>query len=140
MASVRFRFIVRTPHETVLETVATSVRLLTESGHVGLRPRIEPIVVPVETGLLLVHTENGVTLVGSAGGLLSSDGRGATLFTPLAVVGTDPVAVQGTLNGALAEPDSELAVRARLGKLEGRILTELRRDPHEPAPHLGERR
>lgn len=140
MASARFRFMVRTPHETVLDTEVTSVRLLTETGHVGLRPRIEPVVMPVETGLLLVHTGNGVTLVGSAGGLLSSNGREATLFTPLAVIGTDPVAVQGALNEALAVPDSELAVRARLGKLEGRILAELRRDPRDRAPRAGERR
>ena len=80
-----FRFVVRTPHEVVLDTTARSVRVLTESGHVGLRPRIEPMVLPIEAGLVLVRKDEGVMLVGSAGGLLSSDGRDATLFTPLGV-------------------------------------------------------
>ena len=140
MPGGQFRFIVRTPHETVLDVAVTSVRVLTENGHVGLRPHVEPMVLPVETGLVLVHTGEGVTFVGSAGGLLSSDGREATLFTPLGVVGTDPVAIQHALSAALNAPDSELAVRARLGKLEGRILTELRRGPDDGAPRAGERR
>lgn len=135
-----FRFVVRTPHEVVLDTTARSVRVLTESGHVGLRPRIEPMVLPIEAGLVLVRADEGVMLVGSAGGLLSSDGHEATLFTPLGVVGSDSAVIQRALNDALAAPDSELAARARLGKLEGRILTELRRGPHDGAPRAGERR
>ena len=140
MAATPFRFIVRTPHETVLDTAATSVRVLTETGHVGIRQHMEPVVLPIEAGLAIVRADGRVTLVGSAGGLLSSDGREATLFTPLGVVGTDPVAIQRALDEALAAPDAELAARARLGKLEGRILTELRRGPHDGAPGAGERR
>lgn len=140
MAGARFRFIVRTPHETVLDTAATSVRVLTESGHVGLRRHIEPMVLPIETGLVVVRTDDGVTFVGSAGGLLSSDGREATLFTPLGVVGTDPLGIQRALSDAVAVPDSELAVRARFGKLEGRILTELRRGPQDGTSHAKEHR
>jgi F0F1-type ATP synthase epsilon subunit len=140
MAGEGFRFIVRTPHDTVLDTTARSVRVLTASGHVGLRPHLEPMVLPIETGLVLVRGDTGVTFVGSAGGVLASDGREATLFTPLGVAGSDPVAIQRALSDALAMPDSELAVRTRLGKLEGRILTELRRGPHDGAPRAGDRR
>lgn len=131
MASSPFRFIIRTPHETVLDTSAISVRLLTETGHVGVRGHMEPIVLPIEPGLALVRADGHVTFVGSAGGLLSSDGRQATLFTPLAVVGTDPTAIQRTLDEALAAPNSELAVRARFDKLERRILAELKRGPQD---------
>ena len=140
MAAHPFRLIVRTPHDVVLDTPATSVRVLTETGHVGLRPRMEPVVLPIEAGLVLVRADGRVTLIGSAGGLLSFDGREATLFTPLGVVGTDPVTIQRALNDALAAPDSELAVRVRLGKLEGRILAELRRGPRDGPQGAGERR
>ena len=135
-----FRFIVRTPHEIVLDTAASSVRVLTEGGHVGLRPHMEPVVLPIEAGLAIVRADGRITLVGSAGGLLSSNGHEATLFTPLSVVGTDPVAIQRALDEALAAPDAELAARARLGKLEGRILAELRRGPDDGRPGAGERR
>ena len=140
MAGGPFRFIVRTPHETVLDTPATCVRVLTESGHVGIRRHMEPVVLPIEAGLVIVRADGHVTLVGSAGGLLSSDGREATLFTPLGVTGSDPIAIQRALDDALAAPNSELDLRARLGKLEGRILAELRRGPHDGLPGAGERR
>ena len=133
-----FRFIVRTPHETVLDAQASAVRVLTESGHVGIRRDMEPVVLPIEAGLAVVRADGRVTLVGSAGGLLTADGREVTLFTPLAVVGTEPVAIQRALDQALAAPDSELAVRARLSKLEGRILAELRRGPQDGPPRTRE--
>ena len=140
MMGTAFRFMIRTPHETVLDTPATAVRVLTDSGHVGIRMHMEPIVLPIEPGLVLVRADGHVMFVGCAGGLLSSDGREATLFTPLGVVGTDPVAIQRALDDALAAPNSELAVRARLGKLEGRILAELRRGPRDLPRRTGERR
>lgn len=131
MADRFFRFVVRTPHDIVLDTQASSVRVPTETGYVGIRQHMEALVLPIEAGLVVVRLDGRVTLVGSAGGLLTADGGQATVFTPLAVVGTDPVAIQRALDDALAAPDSELAVRAKLGKLEGRILTELRA-PQEP--------
>ena len=140
MVARSFRFVVRTPHEVVLETPATAVRVLTETGHVGLRQHMEPVVLPIEAGLVLVRADGRVTLVGSAGGLLSFDGREATLFTPLGVVGTDPATIERALDDALAAPDSELAVRVRLGKLQGRILAELRRGPHDGPHRAGEQR
>ena len=140
MVARSFRFIVRTPHDVVLETPATAVRVLTATGHVGLRQHMEPVVLPIEAGLVLVRADGRVTLVGSAGGLLSFDGREATLFTPLGVVGPDPATIQRALDDALAAPDSELAVRVRLGKLQGRILAELRRGPHDGPHGAGEQR
>ena len=140
MSDAALRFVVRTPHEIALDASITSVRLRTETGLVGLRARMEPIVIPVEPGLLVVRAKGTVTFVGSAGGVLASDGRQATLFTPLAVVGNDAAAVQQAIDRALAEPDSEMAVRVTFGKLEGRILTQLRRRPGEPPVLAGESR
>jgi F0F1-type ATP synthase epsilon subunit len=136
MAPATLRFIVRTPHEAIFDGEARSIRVLSETGQVGIRPRTEPLVLPVEAGLVLVHTDDRVIFIGSAGGLLSARDRQATLFTPFAVTGTDPAAIRNALDHALATPDSEFAVRAKLGKLEGRILAEL----HAPAgerPLLG---
>ena len=134
-----FRFIVQTPHATVLDTTASSVRVLTESGQVGIRPHMEPVVLPIESGLLLVRAKDGVTFLGSAGGLLSGDGHEVTLHTPLAVTGRDSAGVQRELNDVLAAPDSELVVRKKLGRLETRILSELRRGPHDGVPRKGGR-
>lgn len=140
MATTTIRFIVRTPHEVVFAAEVRSIRVLTETGHVGVHPRMERLALPVEAGLVLVRADNLLVFVGSAGGLLSSDGRLATLFTPLGVAGTDPSAIRAALDHALAEPDSEIAVRARLGKLEDRILTELHGQPFERPTLTGARR
>jgi F0F1-type ATP synthase epsilon subunit len=140
MAASTVRFVVRTPHEVVFDADVRSVRVLTDTGHVGVRPRMESLVLPVEAGLVLVHTRDHVAFIGSAGGLLSSDGALVTLFTPLGVVGTDPAAIRASLDQAFAEPGSEFAVRARLGKLEGRILAELHTQPSQRPLLVGERR
>jgi F0F1-type ATP synthase epsilon subunit len=140
MPNATLRFIVRTPHEVTFDAPITSARLLTETGQVGLRGRMESIVIPVEPGLLVVRAKGAVTFIGSAGGVLASDGRQATLFTPLAVVGNEAVTVQQAIDRALAEPDSEMAARVTFGKLEGRILTQLRRRPGEPPILTGESR
>ena len=140
MSDAALRFVVRTPHEVAFDAWITSARLCTETGQVGLRRRMEPIVIPVEPGLLVLRAKGVVTFVGSAGGVLASDGRQATLFTPLAVVGNEAAAVQQAIDRALAEPDSEMAVRVTFGRLEGRILTQLRRRPGEPPVLAGESR
>lgn len=139
MARRLLQFVVRTPHTTVLDIAASSVRVLTETGHVGLRTGTEAMVLPIETGLVIVRSTEGVTLVGCAGGLLSSNGKDATLLTPLAVMGRDPASVERALADAVTVPDSELAARARLGKLEHRILDELRRGPRDGTRRAGER-
>ena len=128
MTTTAFRFIVQTPHATVLDTQANSVRVVAESGQVGIRSRMEPMVLPIEAGLALVQTSSGITFVGSAGGLLFADRRGVTLYTPLAIGGGEAASVQRQLNERLADPDSEIAVRAKFGRLENRILSELRHD------------
>ena len=129
MPDGRLRFIVRTPHDVVVDTSVSSARVVTETGHVGLRPRMEPIVLAVEAGLVVLHTDHSVRFAGSAGGLLSCDGQQATLFTPLGVLGDDAAAIRRELDHALSEPGAEQKVRSTLDKLEGRILTELRRQP-----------
>ena len=126
MNDTHLRLIIRTPHEVLFDGDVRSVRVRTDTGHVGIRHRMEPVVLAIESGLVIVRTDRGVELVGSAGGLLVWDGSEATLFTPLGVAGTDPTVIQQELDRALAEPGSELAVRATFGKLERRILTELR--------------
>jgi F0F1-type ATP synthase epsilon subunit len=138
MAEVRLRFVVRTPHAVVLDTDVVSARVLTQTGQVGLRARMEPVVLAVEAGLALLRSDRGVQFAGSAGGLLSCDGIQATLFTPLGVAGHDAATVQAALDRALEEPSAEQRVRAALDRLEGRILTELRRQP-VTRPATGER-
>ena len=141
MRAATIRFVVRTPREVIFDAEVRSVRVLTDTGHVGIRPLMEPLVLPIEAGLVLVlHMDDHLSFVGSAGGLLSSDGVLVTLFTPLGVVGSDPAAIRASLDQAFAEPGSEFAVRARLGKLEGRILTELHGQPGERPLLSGEHR
>jgi F0F1-type ATP synthase epsilon subunit len=140
MSPATIRFVARTPHEVVFDGEVRSIRVLTETGHVGVRPRTEPLVLPVEAGLVLVRAVDHVTLVGSAGGLLSVRHGQATLFTPLGVVGTDPVAIRKALDQALTTPNSEFTIRAKLGKLESQILTELHAQPSEHPSFGGERR
>lgn len=123
------RFIVRSPHDTVLDTAALSVRVRTGTGSVGLRAGMEAAVLPIESGLIWVRVDDRVTLVGSAGGLLYTDGIEATLFTPLAVVGADVSAIQTALDAALRDPESELAARARFDRVQTRVLDELIRQP-----------
>jgi F0F1-type ATP synthase epsilon subunit len=129
MDDARLRFVVQTPHEVVIDLHVGSARVPTASGHAGLRARMEPLIVAVDAGLVLLRADGGIVFVGSAGGLLSCDGRRATLFTPLGVSGDNADAVQRALDRALAEPRTEQQVRAVLDKLEGQLLTELRRQP-----------
>jgi F0F1-type ATP synthase epsilon subunit len=131
MADRPLHIIVRTQHEVVCKADATSLRVPTASGQVGLRPRAEATLLAVEAGLVLVHTGDRVQYIGTAGGLLSCDGVTATLLTPLAVVGDDEQTMLAELERALAEPSEEMRARATLGKLEGEIVHELRREQRE---------
>lgn len=118
--------VVRSPHAVAFDRRARSIRVPTESGHVGLRPGVEPVVLAVEAGLVLVRSADDEDIVGVAGGLLYCDGREASLYTPLAVTGRNAAEISAALDRALAEPDSELTLRTALDRLEGRIVTELR--------------
>ncbi|MFO0749627.1 MAG: hypothetical protein U1F43_28750 [Myxococcota bacterium] len=130
------RLVVRvwTPHEAILSEPARSLRVPTETGQVGLRPRGEALVLVVEPGLVVLATDTGPRYVASAGGLLESDGATCTLYTPFAAAGAADE-VLAALERRLATPDSELAARRALGELEQRIVHELRqRQPVAPAP------
>jgi F0F1-type ATP synthase epsilon subunit len=131
MADRRLHLTVRTQHEVVFTADATSLRLPTASGQVGLRPRAEPTLLAVEAGLVLVHTASATRFIGTAGGLLTCDGVNATLLTPLAVAGDEAHAILAALERALQEPSEEMQARTTLGKLEGEIVHELRREQRE---------
>ena len=55
MSDTKLKLIVRTPREVILETEVSSVRLPTETGQVGIRRQVEPMVLAVEPGLVLIR-------------------------------------------------------------------------------------
>ena len=114
----QLKLIVRTPRQVVLDRSVTSLRLPTESGQVGLRHRVEPLVLAVEPGLVVIRTLDEVWFAGTAGGLLRCDGTLATLLTPLAVTGASEGEVIRTLEDALEQPNAELEARATLSRLQ----------------------
>jgi F0F1-type ATP synthase epsilon subunit len=118
--------LIRTPHDVVLDTTVRSVRVPTDTGLVGLRPRGEPQMLQLEAGLVVIMADGGRRFAATAGGLLESTREQATLYTPFAVVGDDPETVAAALTEAQAAPNSELAARRRLGELEQRVLQEVR--------------
>jgi F0F1-type ATP synthase epsilon subunit len=134
----RLKLMVRTPREVVLELDISSLRVPTESGQVGLRPRVEAQVLAVEPGLVLVRQDGSFRFIGTAGGLLRCDGEQANLLTPLAVVGTDEDDLLAVLEHALAQPNIELEVRAILNRLQSNILRELRRGSQDTLRLRGE--
>jgi F0F1-type ATP synthase epsilon subunit len=119
------RFVIRTPHEIVLDRTVGSARIPTEGGQVGLRPRQEGVVFPVSPGLVVLRAEGGVAFAATAGGLLEADRESALLYTPFGVTGTDRASVLDALERILTTPDSEIAVRRRLLELERRIVREV---------------
>lgn len=129
--------IIRTPRQIVYQGRATSLRLGTESGQVGIRPRMEPLVLAVNPGLVLIYSSDQLTFAGTAGGLLRCDGKQATILTPLAVYGPNMQTVADQLEAVLATPSVELEARETLGRLESSILRDLQESgksdfkPHE---------
>lgn len=117
---------IRTPSETVVDQDVAALRVPTQSGQVGLRPRSEPSVLAVEAGLITLRLESGMRYAGTAGGLLHTDTESASLLTPLAVVGDDVESVARQLDALLSAPSEEMEVRRTLERLETRILQELR--------------
>jgi F0F1-type ATP synthase epsilon subunit len=126
MAEALLRFTVQTPERTAFEAELVSLRLPTDSGQVGLRPRGEASLLAVEPGLVLAKTRDGLRFVATAGGLLRCDGRGATLLTPLAVTGESAQAVAQALDEALRAGRADLELHSLLQRLETGILVELR--------------
>lgn len=126
MAERALHFTVRTPERTAFEADLISLRLPADSGQVGLRPRAEPAVIVVEPGLVLARKRDGLCFVATAGGLLRSDGRRATLLTPVAVTGDSAPAVSRALDEALRAGRADLELRSVLQRLETGVLVELR--------------
>ena len=128
MNSQRLRVVIRTPLETIVDRQVIALRVPTETGQVGLRPRGEPSVLPIEPGLIVLRTRDGMGYVGTAGGLLHTNGQSANLLTPLAVVGDGINSVSQNLETALSAPSEEMEVRQTLERLETRILQELQHE------------
>jgi F0F1-type ATP synthase epsilon subunit len=139
MAEETLRLIVRTPQCGVFDEPVTSLRVPTDTGQVGLRPRSEEAALVVEPGLTLARCADGLRFVATAGGLLRCDGKKAVLLTPLAVTGDSAEVVHAELSRALAEPGPDLELRSVLQHLETGILRELRRSSFTPqeGPSLG---
>jgi len=127
VAEETLRLVVRTPQGGVFDERVTSLRVPTDTGQVGLRPRAEAAALVVEPGLALAASTAGFRFVATAGGLLRCDGKEAVLLTPLAVIGESAGAVRAELEEALGTPSPDLALRAALQRLETGILQELRR-------------
>jgi F0F1-type ATP synthase epsilon subunit len=127
VAEETLRLVVRTPQGGVFDERVTSLRVPTDTGQVGLRPRSELAALAVEPGLALAASGHGLRFVATAGGLLRCDGKEAVLLTPLAVVGESAEVVGAQLEEALGIPRADLELRAVLQRLETGILQELRR-------------
>lgn len=124
----RLQLIVRTPQSVVVDTETDSVRVVSETGHVGLRPRMEHVVLAVEPGLVLVHRGESVLFVGTLGGLLTCDGEIVTILTPLAVAEENEEAVMRDLQTQLDQPKTEMEVRNTINGIQKNILNELKDD------------
>ena len=131
------RAIIRTPSETVVDHYVAAIRVPTQTGQVGLRPRGEPTVLAVEAGLIVLRSDEGVRYAGTAGGLMHTSADSASLLTPLAVVGDDVESVSRQLDLVLAAPSEEMEARRRLGRLETRILQELHQGEEPSGPGKG---
>lgn len=132
--SESLRWVIRTPHHIVLDAPVNAVRLPSETGQVGLRPRAEPMLLAVEPGVILIRLGNAIRFAATAGGLCESDRERATLYTPFAVLGDSADEVMAALDRALTALDGEIAARRRLGELEQRIVAELRQRPRTLRP------
>ena len=126
MDQLRLHLVVRTPREVVADLTALSLRVPADTGQVGIRPRGEATVTPVEPGLVLIRTADGMRFVGTAGGLLRTTAREAVLLTPVAVLGNDAAAVLSAVEAALAGPDPERELRQAIERLEAGLLREAR--------------
>jgi F0F1-type ATP synthase epsilon subunit len=131
------KLIVKTPQAVVVDTSAQSVRVLTETGHVGFRPRTEDVILAIEPGLILVHRESSTLFVGTAGGLLTCDGAMITILTPLAVAEENEAAVMRELEKQLDQPKAELEVRTTINNIQTGILNELNEDRRRRLQHMG---
>jgi F0F1-type ATP synthase epsilon subunit len=128
----QLRIVIRTPKEVILDLAASSLRVPTRTGQVGLRPRSEATILAIEAGLIVIRVGDRFRYAGTAGGLLRCDGALASLLTPLAVTGDEPDAVVAELDRVLAIPSEEAEIRKALARIEMKIREELRSadEPH----------
>jgi len=126
VAEETLRLVARTPQGVALDERVSSLRVPTDTGQVGLRPRSEPAALVVEPGLVLAASGEGLRFVATVGGLLRCDGEEAVLLTPLAVVGDSAEAVRAELAQALGARSLDRELRAVLQRLETGILQEIR--------------
>ena len=117
-----------TPVETVCEIEASSVRVPTTTGQVGVRPNAEASVLAIEPGLVRLISASGTKYAATVGGLLRYGRNAAQILTPFAVVGDDVTQVNLKLDEFMATPSDAVNVRRTLGLLETRILQELSSD------------
>ncbi len=127
MAEKTLRLLVRTPQGVVFDEHVVSLRVPTDTGQLGLRPRSEAAALVVEPGLALAASRDRLLFLATAGGLLRCDGLEAILLTPLAVVGESAETVRAELSEALGRPSPDFELRAVLERLETGILQEIRR-------------
>lgn len=118
--------VVRTPREVVADLEVQSLRVPTDTGQVGVRPRAEAAVTAVEPGLVLARVGDRMRVIGTAGGLLRVSSSEAVLLTPVAVLGDDAAAVVAAVDEALAGPEGERELRQAIERLEAGLLREAR--------------
>lgn len=118
--------VVRTPRGVVAALDALSLRLPAETGQVGIRPRAEATVIPIEPGLVLARTADGLRFVATAGGLVRTAPFAAVVLTPVAVFGDDATSVVAAIDAALAGPDPEHDLRDAIRRLETRLRRQVR--------------
>lgn len=133
MSAGELHLVVRTPHLIAFEKDVESLRVPTESGQVGLRPRGEAMTLAVEAGLVVARSPGRTQFIGTAGGLLVFDAGRATLLTPVAAAGDDEPAIIDRLEQLLREPDEEMQARLALDRLERQILRQMRNEQREIA-------
>ena len=137
MDSPTLHVVIRTPQSVVLDCDASSLRIPTQTGQVGLRPRSEASVLAVEPGLILLRQDDHLRFAATAGGLLHCDGTSASLMTPVAVIGDQIQNVLDELDRELAAPSAERETRTTLSRLEKNILQELNRSSEERIHSVG---
>jgi len=130
------RLVLRTPHGIAYERDVRSARVASPTGFVGIRPRNEAFACEVDPGLVVIDAVEGRTFAATCGGLVETDGRVATLLSPIIVVGSEHEVLE-ELGRVLESPTNELAARRTLARLEQRLLHELRSP--KPAKRATER-
>jgi F-type H+-transporting ATPase subunit epsilon len=73
-----------TPESIVLDESVDSVRLTSTDGQLGILPNHQPLVTPLETGLLWIKQHGKERVFSVMAGLFKTDGETATVLTEAA--------------------------------------------------------